>query len=436
MPWDGESGAERGADDTADHLAGNGERDLHVPIQARATLVAMGIVRRAGRMPAAKRRIVLGAVLVTAGVLALVGVRLEQRAEPEQVDDIAAETLQPCLPTGDLDTIDAVNEFVTGVRGTDGFAGGDVGASVELQDGRRIFVFGDTLRGLGFAGQQFVRNSMLVFSPDCAQVVMPQDRGAVVPDRADGVGYWPMSIARVERDGYDLVGMGLQRVRATGGSGVFDFEILGPAIAQFVVPRGGVPELQEVRDFGPDRVDTTQPMWGAAAYVDGDRVYVYGTSRAPDAVIGGFDLRVARVRPETIADASTWRYWDGTRWSRDASSATVLIPADGGVSQTLSVFRVDDLWYALSKRDEVLGTDLTIWTAPAPTGPFVAASPSASIPSDAATGTLRYLPLAHPDLLPEPGTVVVSYSENNTDFHVVQDDPRRYRPRFLRVELP
>jgi hypothetical protein len=46
------------------------------------------------------------------------------------------------------------------------------------------------------------------------------------------------------------------------------------------------------------------------------------------------------------------------------------------------------------------------------------------------------MPLAHPDLLPEPGTVVVGYSENNVDPGRVVDDPRRYRPRFLRVPLP
>jgi len=84
----------------------------------------------------------------------------------------------------------------------------------------------------------------------------------------------------------------------------------------------------------------------------------------------------------------------------------------------------------------VLGRDLAIWTAPAPTGPFTLAARPVAIPSDAATGTLRYLPLAHPDLLPEPGTVVVSYSQNNTDFDEVVDDPRIYRPRFVRVRLP
>ncbi|KAB2813028.1 DUF4185 domain-containing protein [Pimelobacter simplex] len=384
--------------------------------------------------------LVTGAVLVVGGVGAGLALdHADRSAGPDRLTLTPKEpttVLEPCIPTGDLATVDQLNAFVTRTRGSVAFAGGDVGASVRLQDGRGMFVFGDTLRGPDFDGQQFVRNSMLLFSPGCGRVVLPRDRGAVVPDRPDGVGYWPMSIASVPRDGYDLVGVSVQRVRSTKGSGVFDFEILGPAVALFRVLPGQAPDLVSLRDVGPDTVDPSRPMWGAATAIDDGWVYVYGTSRDRAAVSTGFDLRVARSRPETVGDPTAWEFWDGRAWTPDEARARVLIPRRGGVSQTLSVFHDGDRWYAVSKRDEVLGRDLVVWEAPGPTGPFVAAPPVAEIPSDAVSGTLRYLPLAHPDLLPEPGTVVVSYSENNTDFTVVRDDPRRYRPRFLRVRLP
>jgi hypothetical protein len=361
--------------------------------------------------------------------------------DPAGVPDDAATpgaTRTECLDISEVQTVAQLNRFVAHVRGDPAFAGGDVGASVTLQDGRQLFVFGDTLRGEDFDGQQFVRNSMLVVSPTCANVVLPADNGAIIPDRGDGVGYWPMSVARVERPGYDLVGVAAQRVRADGdaSAGVFGFEILGPAIAIYVVPAGGVPQLVARQDIGRDRVDVTAPMWGAASAVVDGWVYLYGTARPVGATFGGFSLQVARTRPEDAAQAEQWRYWDGRRWQRDADAALELIPADGGVSQTLSVFEQGGRWYAVSKQDEVLGRDLAIWTAPGPTGPFTLAARPVAIPSDAATGTLRYLPLAHPDLLPEPGTVVVSYSQNNTDFDEVVDDPRIYRPRFVRVRLP
>lgn len=385
--------------------------------------------------PAWWRLRVVAVVVPVAALLLGAAFLVPGRSGPEAAPVIAGASESRCLPTGPIASVADLNRFVGTVRGGADFAGGDVGASVRLQDGRDLYVFGDTLRDHAGGGSGFVRNSMLVFGSGCAQVVLPAGHGALVPDRSDGVGYWPMSVARVERPGYDLVGVGLQRVH-TVGSGAFDFEALGPAVAVFLVPRGGVPQLVGVRDLGPDTADTTRPMWGAAALVEGEWVYLYGTARPRQATPAGFSLRVARVRVDDLLDVSRWRYWDGRAWSAEASAARQLLPAGDSVSQTLSVFGRDGRWYAVSKRGDFVGSDLTVWTAASPTGPFGNASVVARIPSEATTGTLRYMPLAHPDLLPEPGTVVVSYSENNTDVSRVLDDPRRYRPRFLRVPLP
>jgi hypothetical protein len=340
-----------------------------------------------------------------------------------------------CLPFTPPDDVAGLNRLITGYRAVPGFLGADVGADVRLQDGRRLWVFGDTLRQQDFKGQKFVRNSMLMFSPGCATVVMPHDRGAVVPDRADGVGYWPMDVGAVQHTGYDLVGVSLQRVRTTG-TGIFDFEILGPAIAMFEVPVGAAPTLLTVHDLGPDDVDPSRPMWGAAIETTDDAVYIYGTARPGGVSTYGLALEVARAPIGDVADQRAWRYWDGRHWQQDPERAAVLIPASGGVSQVLSVFRRDGSWYALSKRDDVLGKDLVIWKAPAPTGPFVPSEPLADIPSDSADGLLRYMPLAHPDLLPEEDSVVVSYSRNTADLQRLQEHPHLYRPKFLRVPLP
>jgi hypothetical protein len=145
---------------------------------------------------------------------------------------------------------------------------------------------------------------------------------------------------------------------------------------------------------------------------------------------------VARAPADAPTEAGRWRYWDGARWQRDPARAVELIGERDGVSQTLSVFSRSGRWFAVSKRNEFVGTDLVIWTSPSPTGPYVPHDTSVRLPSDAATGLLRYMPLAHPDLLPEEGTIVVSYSQNTTDLGQLQEDPTLYRPRFLRVPLP
>jgi hypothetical protein len=385
-----------------------------------------------------RARVVLSVVPVAVATLAVASfVPRDDVAASAEVTSVASET--PCLSTGEVTSVADLNRIAGHLRGGPAFQGADVGADATMLDGRLLMVFGDTLRSPAFSGQRFVRNSMLVFGPDCIRTVLPADHGALIPDRPSAtghpVGYWPMSVARVSRPGYDLVAVTAQRVRSTGDD-TFDFETLGPAVAVFVVAPGEAPQLVDVRDVGPDSTDPDLPTWGAATAVHGGWLYLYGTANPRQDYVFGFSLRVARVRPDDVLDRSAWRFWDGRGWSRSSADAVELIAAEGGTSQTLSVFEQDGTWYALSKRDEYLGTDVVVWSAPTPQGPFDYGQSVATLPSDAATGQLRYMPLAHPDLLPRPGTMVVSYSRNRTDIEDVIDNPFLYRPHFLRVRMP
>lgn len=394
---------------------------------------------RPGQVPttAQWRWQLVGLLAAMAASTALVLVVLPDRTALRS-DGYSLASSSECVSTGPVRGVDDLNR-ITQLRGSAAFQGGDVGADVLLQDGRRIFMFGDTLRSDDVPGGQFVRNSMLVFGPDCLQVVLPADGGAIIPERGGGVGYWPMSLASFRRPSYDLVIVSAQRVRTTG-EGAFDFENIGPSVAQFVVPRGGTPQLVSQQDIGADDADPSRPMWGAATVADHGWLYLYGTHRsttAPtDGRATGFALAVARVRPRQVMDEQQWRYWDGNRWGTDPGRSVDLVGEEGGVSQTLSAFERDGLWYAFSKRNEFLGSDLVFWTAPGPQGPFTVQPTAGHLPSEGGTGLLRYMPLAHPDLFPATRSVLVSYSQNSADFGEVLEDPLLYRPRFLRVPLP
>ena len=137
-----------------------------------------------------------------------------------------------------------------------------------------------------------------------------------------------------------------------------------------------------------------------------------------------------------MLDASAWRFWDGSTWQRDAGDSAQLVAAVDGVSQTLSVFHRGDRWYALSKRDGDLGDQMAFWTAPRANRTLHAHRTGRALPADPTTGAITYMPLAHPQIFPQPGTMVTSYSNNNTDPQKIKDDPTLYRPTFLRVPLP
>ena len=76
-----------------------------------------------------------------------------------------------------------------------------------------------------------------------------------------------------------------------------------------------------------------------------------------------------------------------------------------------------------------------MWTANSPTGPWSSGTAVAQV-SKGETGQVRYMPLAHPSLFPQAGSVVASYSTNDTNSERVAEDPLRYRPHFVRVTLP
>ena len=253
--------------------------------------------RRSHRHRVRRWRWRVGVVVVPAAAAALLMVSFVPRdavAHTAAVVDQASET--SCVPTGSLDTVADLNRVARTVRGGPEFLGADVGADAVLQDGRRVMVFGDTLRGANFKGEEIVRNSMLVIGGGCIQSFV-RAHGALVPDRPSAdpfpVGYWPMSVTAVPEPGYDLLVVACQRVRGTGGDG---FENLGPALALFVVAHGGTPQLLALRDIGPDSADTSRPAWGAAAALDGGWLYLYGTANPRQPYVFGFSLRVARVQ--------------------------------------------------------------------------------------------------------------------------------------------
>lgn len=154
-----------------------------------------------------------------------------------------AEDYLDCVPFEQPRTVKDINDFIVRAQETPGFVGGDVGASTRLSDGRSLWVFGDTTRPLGEPGPPMVRNSILLMGQGCASVYRSAANRAAVPDREDGVGYWPMSVVAMPGDGgVDRVAVGLMRV-ATTGEGMWDFEVVGPSVARFEVPTNGTPEL-------------------------------------------------------------------------------------------------------------------------------------------------------------------------------------------------
>ena len=307
----------------------------------------------------------------------------------------------------------------------------DIGASARLHDGRLVWLFGDTLRKSGVS-PGLVANSMLISSADCVSQLLSRTNGPVVPDVDATTVHWPMSVAVARRGDHDVIAVLCSRIRrGTGGN--LDFTFLGTTAAVFTVADGGVPELQKVFDVTPDSTDEEQVNWGAATVLHGDWIYVYGTRLTGQKGVFGRELYVARLPVSDPQDRARWQFWSGAaRWQKDHTRAVSVLPAVGGVSQTLSVDALDGEYVAVSKRDGDLGDFVYTWTAPDPWGPWRPRK-ALSAPAGFDTGDLEYAPLAHPEIPLTSGNLLVTISRNTTDGKRLVDDPELGRPRFAEV---
>ena len=376
-----------------------------------------------------------------AGAIVLAGCGQASVSTPTASTVVAPSTgysLGPCNPlptvTGTTSAAQWLNEAAPHIVDPN-LVGADVAASAALPGTRFVFVFGDTARLTSQGTSLAVRNSMEVIAGKCAYVVSAPGNLAVVPDRPDGVGYWPMSIL-VNPGGGPLTQFTvmMQRVRSTGD---LEFENLGPAIAVFDIGPQGSPQLNSVTDIGPDTPSRSHPCWGAATFASNGYWYLYGTSTPKQPGEFGWAVKVARVRAGQAGNIASWQYWNGTTWTPSEASAAELIPAQNGVSQTFSVFSRQGHLYAVSKKGGFLGSDLAIWPMKSPTGPMGSPVTVGLIPNTTNPEQLLYMPLAHPDIpASTPSRILVSVSRNTTDQSVLARFPLLYRPFFVEVNLP
>ena len=376
----------------------------------------------------------LGPLVVLPLALSGCGIGMVNSGAVATPDSGSRVSCEQSMPFPDLESM---NSAVASEESLYGIAGGDIATNVHLPGEDLIFAFGDSILDAPITRETHVRNALLAVTSDRTCLVLGADGGAFIPDRSDGVGYWPTSLADATRPGVAVrptAAMFLQRVRQTPDGG---FVNLGPAVAEVAPDDDGIPQLVHAFDLGVDDPSRQRIGWGAASWrADDGHIYIYGTANPERELVFGWSLHVARVPAEEVFDVSAWEYWTGDDWGADPATSVALIPAVGGVSQTLSVFAEDGTWYAVSKQDDYLGSEVVIWTAPHPMGPFTSAGSVASRPSEPQTGIVKYAVVAHPTLYPQEGTVVVSISQNTTDDTALAEDPTLYRPEFFRVTLP
>lgn len=298
----------------------------------------------------------------------------------------------------------------------------DSGQSTRLPNGKVLWVFGDTFvrPETQSSGGAFINNNFILVDKGCAQAVsgpndaQGQPTSTVTPTGSfDKPGvtdyYWP-NIPYI--DGNTLNVFMWHMYNDDSG-----FHMIGQDLAQFDVS-GAVPVLTSLHQTPGSANGETQPGWGSAVLRADDFTYIYGNIDKYEEWVFGKYYYVARVPNGQVASQAAWRYWDGANWVANQTAAAAVIPGTAGVGAVSSVYQRPNGSYVLvSKKFDMVGSDIVAWTASSPTGPWIESSTLiAPVPNvDTAAGEHTYFGLAHPEVPLASGKMLISWSLNSND---------------------
>ncbi len=377
-----------------------------------------------------------------------------------------------------------------------GWTGGDVVGTVDLEDGRLLWMFGDTWIGRvernAHIDAHLVNNTVaiealpapgspraerspldeLTFYWGPRSITEPGKKSAdensadkkpqawlkLPPENEDSTAesdwQWFTGGAVVARrsNGAPRLAMFLFRIgkSAAGAEGVWGFESRGVTLAtvddfsgpasDWRIEQRAVPFAIDARSARRDH-SLHETSWGMAAFretPDKDRpndafAYIYGVRS-----LSSLDrhLLLARARVNAIDDFSAWRFFAGPgHWSprgEEAIAVAVNVPTE------LSVERVqigDRAFFAMVHGEPPLGRGIMLRLANRPEGPWTAATLVYSVPEvDRDKRYFAYAAKGHAPHSP-PGELLISYVVNAHDFGAMARDATIYRPRFVRAAL-
>jgi hypothetical protein len=366
---------------------------------------------------------------------------------------------------------------------TDGWTGADAAGSVDLGDGRTLWLFGDTwiskIRdGKRLPGARMVNNSIAVHATNRAEPWRPPDPHSVqflwgALDKEGHPTAWlvpPTAPGQIEsgenRDWFWATGGGVvtgpekgaarrlivflfRTRRDPHGKGVWNFATVGTSLAVIDnvsdAPERWHPRIFDIPGTGQfkDKASgqSLEILWGLSAIAqravaqrdaaEVSRVLVFGTRRS-----GPFDmgLVMARAPAAAIERFEDWTFVADSQ-ARESHSTAARPIAKGLVSE-FTVEKMDEggrsIW-VLIQSEPLLGKRIFVRTASQPEGPWSGPRTIYGVPDVAANRRyFTYAAKGHAHLS-RPGELLVTYLVNSQNFGDLVTDTTIYHPKFLRV---
>lgn len=298
---------------------------------------------------------------------------------------------------------------------TRGWTGGDATYSVDLKNGKTLWMFGDSFidqvsENRSRPSFRLINNSMVVqhgstLTTYHGGTALQPKAYAIPPEESQW--YWPGDGTVANGKLYLFMhGFG------TGGGGAWDF--FRTSIDLLTINPANMEIENNQRLF-----DDPSISWGAALMEEDDYTYIYGVLSDDS----GKRLFVARSNADLTED---WEYYTGNGWSQDRLEATSIFT---GVSEQFLVFKEDDTYYFLTQHN-IFGKEIYLYTATAPEGEFKNKRVIYCTP-EIGGNIFTYNAFAHPHIYSD--SLLVSYNVNSFDYKDILKNADNYRPYFVKI---
>jgi hypothetical protein len=328
---------------------------------------------------------------------------------------------------------------------TDGWIGGDGAYSVAITPERTVWLFSDSFVGKVREGKRteatMVNNAVGVQeghgeSSRFRFVVGKNKEGnpAAIVVPPDGRGwFWIADGVCIEGKLYLFLP---QIEKKAGDEGAFGFQQVAQWLATVANPLDDPTEWRVEYQKLPfsEFSEKRSILFGCAVLRVDQNVYIYGIDELSVKPFPNKRMVLARVKAESLADPSSWRFFHDGQWISDFQNATPL--ASGMANEASVSYQSEAKRYLAVYTELGLSDRIVARTAKEPWGPWSEPVLLFTCPEMKKDKNLFcYAAKAHATE-PSGGDLLVSYIVNSFDFWQVARDASLYWPRCVRVKCP
>lgn len=306
-----------------------------------------------------------------------------------------------------------------------GWVAGDATYSIELPDGRTLWLFGDSFIGVVNPdsslqpGSHMIRNCALIQEEMTCTAIYngtfeyPED--FVETLNPDTTWYWPEH-GLVENDTLKII---FSEFGPGDGTPGWNFAYRNAWLVFFTFP-----EIELIKQVKLPYFEQNGVMYGDRLLTHNGYTYVFGRKEETP----GYHIpspHVARVASGNLL--GDWEFFDGMWWVNDSESSGKI--TDHAVSQQYGVFEHQDK-FVLITQEIWLGTKIYSMVANQPEGPWSNVTVIYDTPHPF-PDMFTYNAYSHPQFN-ENNELLVSYNSNG-NFWQIFNNIELYRPNFFRI---